>query len=74
MLTGGQLNPTPSWLGKASTVGQMLTVGVALFVVGVGHDFVVARKTLIIVAAVLTVGSGIQYLLVAPRYVDWGVR
>jgi hypothetical protein len=47
---------------------------VALFVVGVGHDFVVARKTLIIVAAVLTVGSGIQYLLVAPRYVDWGVR
>ena len=74
MLTGGQLNPTPTWLGKTSTVAQMLTVGVALFVVGAGHDLVVARKTLIIVAAVLTIGSGIQYLIVAPRYVDWGVR
>jgi cardiolipin synthase len=74
MLTGGQLNPTPTWLGKTSTVAQMLTVGVALFVVGGGHDLVVARKTLIIAAAVLTIGSGIQYLLVAPRYVDWGVR
>jgi cardiolipin synthase len=74
MLTGGHLNPTPTWLGKTSTVAQMLTVGVALFVVGSGHDLVVARKTLLIVAAVLTVGSGIQYLLVAPRYVDWGPR
>ena len=34
MLTGGQLNPTPTALGKASTVFQMLTVGVALLVVG----------------------------------------
>src|SRR5262245_43361217 len=74
MLTGGQLNPAPTWLGKASTVGQMLTMGMALLVVGGGHDFVVVRKTLIIAAAVLTVASGIQYLLVAPRYVDWGAR
>ena len=74
MLTGGQLNPTPSWLGKASTVGQMLTVGVALLVVGVGHDYAIVRKTMLVAAAVLTVASGIQYLLVAPRYVDWGVR
>ncbi len=34
MLTGGQLNPTPTALGKASTMFQMLTVGVALLVVG----------------------------------------
>ena len=74
LVTGGQLNPTPTWLGKTSTVGQMLSVGVALFVVGGGHDFVVVRKTLFIVAAVLTIGSGIQYLLVAPRYVDLGAR
>jgi cardiolipin synthase len=74
MLTGGQLNPTPSWLGKASTVGQMLTVGVALLVVGIGHDYAIVRKTMLVAAAVLTVASGIQYLLVAPRYVDWDVR
>jgi cardiolipin synthase len=74
MLTGGNLNPAPTWLGKASTVGQMLTMGVALLVVGGGQDFVVVRKTLILIAAVLTVASGIQYLIVAPRYVDWSVR
>ena len=69
--TGGQLNPTPTPLGKASTVFQMVTVGVALFVVGGGHDFWPVRKALLIVAAVLTIGSGIQYLVLAPRYVDW---
>jgi cardiolipin synthase (CMP-forming) len=73
MLTGGQLNPTPTVLGKASTMFQMLTVGVALLVVG-GHDFWLLRKGLLAVAAVLTIASGIQYLLLAPRYVDWGER
>ena len=73
MLTGGQLNPTPTALGKASTMFQMLTVGVALLVVG-GHDFWILRKALLAVAAVLTIASGIQYLLLAPRYVDWGER
>jgi cardiolipin synthase (CMP-forming) len=74
MLTGGQLNPTPTALGKASTVFQMVTVGVALFVVGGDHDFWLLRKALLVVAAVLTIGSGIQYLMLAPRYVDWGGR
>jgi cardiolipin synthase (CMP-forming) len=74
MLTGGQLNPTPTALGKASTVFQMVTVGVALLVVGGGHDFWLLRKALLVVAAVLTIGSGIQYLMLAPRYVDWGGR
>jgi cardiolipin synthase len=74
MLTGGQLNPTPTWLGKASTVFQMITVGVALLVVGSGHDFWLLRKGLFALAAALTVGSGIQYLALAPRYVDWGGR
>ena len=77
MLTGGQLNPTPTALGKASTIFQMLTVGVVLLVVGGGHDVWLLqqlRKGLLAVAAVLTIGSGIQYLLLAPRYVDWGER
>jgi cardiolipin synthase len=74
MLTGGQLNPTPTGLGKGSTVVQMITVGVALLVVGGGHDFWLVRKSLLFLTAALTIGSGIQYLLVAPRYVDWGQR
>jgi cardiolipin synthase len=74
MLTGGQINPMPTGIGKACTAVQMITVGVALLVVGVGHDFWLARKTLLTLAAVLTIGSGLQYLMLAPRYVDWGAR
>src|SRR5262245_46307948 len=71
MLTGGQFHPTPTGLGKSSTVFQMVTVGVALLVlvVGPGHGAWV-RQTLVILTAALTIGSGIQYLLLAPRYVD----
>jgi len=74
MLTGGQLKPSPTTLGKASTVVQMVTVGVVLFIVGGGHDLGFLRKSLLVLAAVLTIGSGIQYLVVAPRHVDWGAR
>jgi cardiolipin synthase len=74
MLTGGQLHPTPTALGKTSTLFQMLTVGVALLVVAGGQDLWMLRKTLLALTAALTVGSGIQYLLVAPRYVDWQGR
>ena len=75
MLTGGQFNPTPTWLGKLSTAVQMLTVGVALLVVGGGHDFwLIRRKHAPLWRRVLTVGSGLQYLLLAPRYVNWGAR
>ena len=74
MLTGGQFNPMPTGLGKLSTVVQMVTVGVVLLVIGGGHDFWVVRKSLIILAAVLTVSSGVQYLVLAPRYVNWASR
>jgi cardiolipin synthase len=74
MLTGGQLHPTPTALGKASTVFQMLTVGVALLVAGTGLDLGVFRQALVGATAALTIGSGIQYLILAPRYVDWGGR
>jgi cardiolipin synthase len=74
MLTGGQLNPTPTGLGKASTVVQMVAVGVALLVVGWSHDFWLVRKSLLVLSGMLTIASGIQYLILAPRYVDWGER
>src|SRR5215510_8687134 len=74
MLTGGHFNPMPTGLGKLSTAVQMLTVGVALLVVGGGHDFLLIRRSMLVLTAVLTVGSGLQYLLLAPRYVNPGVR
>jgi cardiolipin synthase len=76
MLTGGQIHPAPTALGKFSTVFQMLTVGVALLalVMGGGSELLQVRRGLVVVTAVLTVASAIQYLVLAPRYVDWGGR
>jgi cardiolipin synthase len=76
MLTGGQIHPAPTALGKLSTVFQMLTVGAALLVLVIGgvSELSLIRRGLVVVTGVLTVASGIQYLVLAPRYVDWGGR
>jgi cardiolipin synthase (CMP-forming) len=74
MLTGGQFHPAPTTVGKLSTVVQMVTVGVALLVVGLGQDLGPVRPGLLALTAVLTVASGLQYLVLAPRYVDWAPR
>jgi cardiolipin synthase (CMP-forming) len=72
MLTGGQVHPAPTMLGKTSTVLQMVAVGVALL--GAAHVrlFEPVRPALLLVTAALTIGSAIQYTLLAPRYIDWG--
>lgn len=74
MLTGGKIHPVPTMLGKTSTVFQMVMVGVALLVVGGVPLVWPVRVALIGVTAALTIGSGIQYLLRAPRYIDWEAR
>lgn len=74
MLTGGRLHPAPTMLGKTSTVFQMVTVGFALLVAAGVHAASPVRYGLIAVTAALTVGSGVQYLVLAPRYVDWEPR
>ena len=74
MLTGGHVHPAPTWLGKTSTVFQMVTAGFAMLVVALGQDVGPVRPALIVVTAILTVGSGLQYLVLAPRYVDWVSR
>ena len=74
MLTGGHLQPAPTLLGKTSTVVQMVTVGGALLLVAGVSDPWHVRSVLIGLTAALTVGSGVQYLLLAPRFVDWGPR
>jgi len=74
MLTGGHVQPAPTLVGKTSTVLQMVTVGAALLLVAGVSDPWHVRKVLIGLTAALTVGSGVQYLLLAPRFVDWGPR
>lgn len=74
MLTGGQIHPAPTGLGKTSTVFQMVTVGFALVLVWGIQDPWHVRPVLIGLTAALTVGSGLQYLVLAPRYIDWERR
>jgi phosphatidylglycerophosphate synthase len=74
MLTGGQLHPAPTMLGKTSTVFQMIMVGFALLIVSGVPVPAPLRQGLIAATAVLTVASGVQYLLLAPRYIDWEAR
>jgi cardiolipin synthase len=74
MLTGGQIHPAPTLLGKTSTVFQMLMVGVALLAVGGVPDPWHVRVGLMVVTAALTVASAVQYLILAPRFIDWEPR
>jgi cardiolipin synthase len=74
MLTGGRIHPAPTRLGKTSTAFQMVTVGIALLGAAVDGDLGRLREGLVLATAALTVGSGLQYLRLAPRYVDWGGR
>jgi cardiolipin synthase len=71
MLTGGQVHPAPTALGKTSTVFQMLMVGVALMVAAQVRWFEPIRPGLLWATAALTIASGVQYTILAPRYVDW---
>jgi cardiolipin synthase len=74
MLTGGRLRPSPSGLGKTSTVFQMVTVGIVLLVVAGVSAAAPVRLPLVWITAALTVGSGLQYLALAPGYIDWEPR
>ena len=76
MLTGGQIHPAPTMLGKLSSAVQMVTVGIGLLVlvIGASPELSAVRQGFVVVTAVLTVSSAVQYIVLAPRYVDWGGR
>jgi hypothetical protein len=63
-LTVGRRVYYPSLLGKLSTVSQLLTVGLVLFVnaTGVGLP---GLPVLFVITLALTVGSGFHYLYLA---------
>ncbi len=74
MLTGGQVHPAPTMLGKTSTVFQMVTVGVALLSLCVVELAWPLKHLIIAATAGLTIASGLQYMLIASRYVEWEPR
>jgi cardiolipin synthase len=67
-ISGGTIYPTPTWLGKASTLFQMLTVLAAMLA---AYFKVPAAPWLFILAtAVFTTASGIQYLYQGTRLLN----
>jgi len=54
----------PSWLGKLSTVAQLLTAGVVLLLNAIGNPFAFALY-LFIATLVLTVASALHYVYLA---------
>lgn len=70
MLTGGRVHPAPTMLGKLSTVCQMVTVGVALLVAARVQPFDLVMPAMVWLTAALTIVSGLQYMVLASRYVD----
>src|SRR5437867_6619322 len=61
-VAGGTVHPTPSWLGKASTLFQMGTVLSAMLAYYF-RTLVFLPRTAAWVTALFTVGSGLQYLV-----------
>ena len=74
MLTGGQVRPAPTMLGKTSTALQMVTVIVALLAIVGVHLGWPLTYLFIPATTVLTVASGLQYTRIASRYVEWEPR
>jgi cardiolipin synthase len=74
MLTGGQVHPAPTRLGKTSTALQMLAV-VAAVVGAAGLELTgLVRHGVNLLTAAVTIASGLQYLVLAPRFIEWGPR
>jgi cardiolipin synthase len=68
-MSGGTIHPSPTWLGKASTFFQMLTVLAAMVVVYI-LKLPAAAKPFFWMTAAFTAASGIQYLYQGTRLLN----
>ncbi|HTY79585.1 MAG TPA: CDP-diacylglycerol--glycerol-3-phosphate 3-phosphatidyltransferase [Candidatus Bathyarchaeia archaeon] len=68
-VAGGTVHPTPSWLGKASTVFQMATVICAMLAYYF-KTLMFLPKTAAWVTAFFTVASGLQYLVLGLKQLN----
>lgn len=73
-MTGGQIRPAPTLLGKATTAFQMATVLAALLASERVELAVLIRPGLVGATAFLTVASGIQYVYRGRQFVESGAR
>lgn len=67
-ISGGTVHPVPTWLGKASTVLQIATVLAAMLFFY--FRVPVVPKAFAWAAAVLTVASGLQYLVQGLKQIN----
>ena len=67
-ISGGTIYPAPTWLGKASTLFQMLTVLAAML--GSYFRLPTASKVFFLATAIFTTASGIQYLYQGTRLLN----
>ena len=68
-MSGGTIHPSPTWLGKASTFFQMLTVLAAMLMVYI-FKLPEAAKPFFWITAAFTTASGIQYLYQGTRLLN----
>ena len=68
-IAGGTIHPAPTWLGKASTFFQMLTVLAAMVMVYL-FETPWAAKPFFWITAAFTTASGIQYLYQGTRLLN----
>ena len=68
-MSGGTIHPSPTWLGKASTFFQMLTVLAAMVMIYI-FKLPAAAKPFFWITAAFTTASGIQYLYQGTRLLN----
>jgi len=66
-VSGGTVHPAPTWIGKASTVFQMVTVLAAMLFV---REATWVPRMLAWITAALTLVSGVQYLVHGLRQLN----
>ena len=66
-VSGGSVQPVPSWLGKASTALQMITVLVAMLL---QNTAVGVLRAFAYTTALFTVASGLQYIVAGLKQIN----
>lgn len=66
-VSGGAVHPAPSWLGKASTALQMVTVLVAMLLQG---RSAMALRLFAYATALFTLASGLQYIIQGLKQIN----
>jgi cardiolipin synthase len=69
-VAGGTVHPSPSWIGKMSTVFQMATVLAAMAAVYFHLVPPVLTRLLVWVTAAFTITSGLQYIIMGLKQLE----